>query len=91
MENLSKQHDFELIVEQGGFRAFRVGKLLFVSFGDYNFKFNTEIYTFNRHIRVPVSFAVANRSSSGLVTLSGNKITSFANGTLSGMGTTLFY
>ena len=89
MENLSKQHDFQLIVDQGGFRVFRLGKLLIISFSDYKFLFNTVIHELSSIIvEKPISFSVTSSTGnkSGVVSIGYNIVRSFAEGTMSGSG-----
>ena len=87
---LNKLVEFEMLVDKTGFRVFRLNKILFVSFSDWTFKNNTTVETFKVYVKQPITFTVTNGTTSGEVTLSSNKITSFAEGTsMSGMGVTL--
>ena len=79
-----------MLVDKTGFRAFRLGKILFVSFGDFTFKHNTVVEALKVYVKQPITFAVTSGTASGEITISDNKITSFAEGTnMSGMGVTL--
>lgn len=62
---------------------------MFVSFADFDFKFNTILYTFdNIYTEMPVSFAVTASygNKCGVISLNENTLWSFADGTFSGMG-----
>lgn len=86
VDNLS---DFEIILHQIGFRIFRYGKILFVSFADFKFTFKTILHTFDSiYVKMPVSFAVTSSygDKCGVVSLNENTLWSFAEGTFSGMG-----
>ena len=88
-DKLGNLSDFEIIIQQSGFRIFRYGKILFVSFADFDFKFNTILHTFdNIYVKMPVSFAVTSSygDKCGVVSLNENTLWSFAEGIFSGMG-----
>ena len=81
--------DFEKILHQAGFRIFRYGKILFVSFSDFKFTFKTILHTFDSiYVKMPVSFAVTSSygDKCGVVSLNENTLWSFAEGTFSGSG-----
>lgn len=85
-------YNFEVVLEQNGFRILKLGKLLIISFSDFKFSFNTVIHELNNIIvEKPTSFAVTSSTGNkcGVVSIGYNIIRSFAEGTLSGNGITI--